>query len=163
MQHFREFGVDFPWWYGVAQLQQESNCRNVISNDGVGSQGVSQVTWRVWRKYLQERGVDSLGTTTNQIRAQALINKDAYGQARPKKLWVVYQVYNGGALVNKEIVRAGEADWAKARAECRRRVITFSTGQKIDACEINYDYSQKIYTYGGKYRTGSDSPRYPFW
>lgn len=163
VQHERVFGIDFPWWYAVGQLQQESNCRNVISRDGVGSQGVSQVTWRFWEKYLQAQGVPDLGTSTNQIRAQALINKDAYNQAKPKKLWISYQIYNGGGLVLKEIARAGVADWESARCQCKRKIITFSNGQKIDACVINYDYSQLLYKYGNTYRIGNDSPTFNYW
>ena len=26
-EHFRCFGLDFPYWYGVGQLRQESGCR----------------------------------------------------------------------------------------------------------------------------------------
>lgn len=162
-QHSAIFGVDFPWWYAVGQLQQESNCRNVISNDGVGSQGVSQVTWKVWKRHLQSQGVESLETIPNQLRAQALINKDAYNQAKPKKLWVTFQIYNGGGLVNKEIAKAGSPCWQLAKDQCRRKIITFGTGQKIDACEINYDYSKKLFKYGNIYRTGNDGLQFPYW
>ena len=161
--HAIVFGVDYPWHYAVGQLQQESGCRNVISKDGIGSQGLPQVTWAVWRKYLQEQGIESLETIPNQLRAQALINKDAYGQAKPKRLWVAGQIYNGGRLVLKEIERAGYPYWHQAKEQCQRKIITFSNGQKISACEINYDYSQKLFEYGNLYRTGPDSPLYPYW
>lgn len=161
--HFGQFGVDYPWWYGVGQLQQESGCRNVISLDGIGSQGVSQVTWSFWGKYLERAGIDNLATPANQIRAQAFINRDAWNQARPKRLWIGFQIYNGGRLVLKEIEAAGVAEWSAARAKCRRKVVVFKSGQRLDACEINYDYSQKLATYGEQYRIGPDAPKFVYW
>jgi hypothetical protein len=161
--HFYEFGLSFPWWYGVAQIQQESLCRDVISMDGVGSQGLSQVTWKWWGKHLKKVGIMDLSTARNQLRAQAFVMKDAQNQNRHKKLWVAYQIYNGGRLVLKEIKRAGIVDHKAARAECRRKIITFSNGQQISACDINYEYPELIYKYADRYRTGADSRRYEFW
>ena len=163
MQHAAIFGLDFPYHYAVGQLQQESNCRNIISNDGVGSQGVSQVTWSMWGNYLQKKGIDDLSSTENQIKSQAYINYDAWIQAKPKKLWVGYQIYNGGRLVLKEISASGKEDWKSAKEQCHRKVITFKSGQKIDACEINYDYSQKLYKYGKLYQIFDDSKHYTYW
>lgn len=161
--HFAEFGADYPWHYAVGQLQQESDCRNVISRDGIGSAGVSQVTWSFWGRHLIKAGIPDLASARNQIRAQALINRDAWDQARPKRLWISFQIYNGGRLVLKEIEAAGVADWAAARAKCRRRVVIFKSGQRIDACEINYDYSQKLADYGEQYRIGPDAPKFVYW
>ena len=161
--HSVVFGVDFPYWYAIGQLQQESGCRNVVSEDGVGSQGLPQITWAVWRRYLQKEGVANLITTENQLRAQALVNKDAFNQAHPKRLWIGYQIYNGGRLVLKEIDRAGVADWQAAKDECQRKVVTFSNGSEVNACDINYDYPVKIHSYGEQYRIGLDSNIFPFW
>jgi len=163
VEHFREFGIDYPWHYAVGQLQQESGCRNIISNDGVGSQGVAQITWKVWGKYLVAHGVTDMVGIRNQLRGQALINKDSWNQAKPKKLWISWQIYNGGRLVLKEIERAGSPDWDMARNECHRKVITFASGQKIDACEINYSYSKLIFKYGDQYRIGPDSDKFKYW
>lgn len=161
--HFREFGVDYPWHYAVGQLQQESGCRNILSNDGVGSQGIPQITWSVWGEYLGEKGIPALRTTKDQLRAQALINKNTFDSSPIKKLWVSFQIYNGGRLVLKEIDRAGSSEWSLARKQCHRKVVTFSSGQKVDACDINYDYSKNIYKYGNQYRLESDSIKFKFW
>ena len=161
--HFAQFGTDYPWHYALGQLQQESGCRNVISGDGVGSQGVSQVTWSFWGRYLKQVDIPDLATPRNQIRAQAYINRDAWNQARPKRLWIGYQIYNGGRLVLQEIKAAGVAEWSAARAQCRRKVVVFSSGQRVDACQINYDYSQKLAAYGDQYRLGPDSPKFIYW
>lgn len=157
-------GVDYPYWYAVGQLQQESGCRNVISNDGVGSQGVAQITYKVWKKDLQKNGVNNIISIDNQILAQAYIMKACIIQAKGHKLWVGYQIYNGGGLVNKEISRAKVTDWKKAKDNCNRSYSTFKINgriQKISNCEINYDYSQKVYKYGNSYKT-TDTP-IQFW
>lgn len=160
--HSFYFGLDFPSHYSVAQLQQESLCRDVISRDGVGSEGAAQITYKWWRKPLARVGIDEIRTRRNHLKAQAYINLDAWRQS-PRRLWVSYQIYNGGRLVLKEIKRAGLVDHELARAECRRRVITFDNGQKISACDINYEYSERIFRYGESYRRTTDSPRFPFW
>lgn len=166
---FAVFGIDFPYWYAVGQLQQESNCRNVISRDGVGSQGVAQITYRIWKNFLNKKGIPNLNTTRNQLHAQAFIMADAKKQAYSSHLWVAYQVYNGGSLVNKEITRARKAldkreiSHAEARPFCKRKIIHFNNGQSISACDINYDYSEKIYKYGNMYNRLNLKTKYIFW
>lgn len=160
--HYAQFGLDYPWWYGVAQLQKESGCRNILSRDGVGSEGLAQITWRWHKERLGRAGITEIRTTGNQLRAQALLMRDAWRQA-PGRLWVAYQIYNGGGLVLQEIRRAGAVDHGLARSECRRRNITFDNGQVINACAINYGYSVKLASYADTYRRGPDAERYPFW
>jgi len=161
--HAYYFGLDFPWHYSVAQLQQESRCRDVVSRDCVGSQGVAQITYRWWQKPLAKAGIPEIDTRENHLRAQAYINWDAWVQNPHRRLWVSYQIYNGGRLVLQEVERAGKVDHAAARAECRRRVIRFGNGQEIDACDINYEYSERIERYAENYRLFEDPARYPFW
>jgi hypothetical protein len=154
--------VDFPYWYSVAQLLQESRCRNVISLDGVGSQGLAQITFRWWKKDLAKIGVYNLRTTSNQLKAQAYINYKGYKKAKCKKLFVMYQIYNGGTLVNKEL--KGTCKWSVGYNNCHRKIIHFKNGYTLNACKINYDYSKKIYLYGNKYyRDGTDSEKWSFW
>lgn len=160
--HYAQFGVDFPWWYGVGQLQKESGCRNILSRDGVGSEGLAQITWRWHRDRLQSAGIPEIRTTTNQLRAQALLMRDAWRQA-PGRLWVAYQIYNGGGLVLQEIRRAGAVDHGLAQAQCRRKNIVFDNGQVINACKINYSYPVRIAGYAAAWRTGPDSERFPLW
>ena len=94
--HFKVFGLNYPYWYGIGQLKQESLCRDVISQDGVGSQGVAQITYRIWQKFLKEKGIHHINTISNQLTAQALIMKNCKKQAYSSHLWVAYQVYNDG-------------------------------------------------------------------
>ena len=161
--HFFYFGIDYPWHYAVAQLQQESNCRSVVSKDGIGSQGLPQITYRWWKKHLDKAGITDIISVSNQLRAQAFINKDAWNQNKYKRLWISFQIYNGGRLVLKEIKRAGHPCWVSARQTCERKVITFNSGQRIDACDINYDYSKKIFEYADNYRVVEDSEKFKYW
>jgi hypothetical protein len=166
--HYQVFGLNYPYWYGVGQLRQESNCRDVISRDGVGSQGVAQITYRIWKSYLTRKGVPDIISTSNQLRAQALIMANCKKQAYSSHLWVAYQVYNGGSLVNREIkaarkeTRLIEIPHRLARLYCKRRDIVFNNGQTINACDINYEYSEYIYKYAQKYKLFSDT-NYIFW
>lgn len=163
------FGIDFPYWYNVGQLQQESNCRNVISNDGVGSQGLAQITYKVWRRFLDKKGITEIQNTSSQLHAQAFIMQNSKQQAYSSHLWVAYQVYNGGGAINKEISRARKAlgkreiSHAEARPFCQRKIVYFSSGQSISACDINYDYSEKIYKYGNMYNRLNLKTKYIFW
>ena len=167
--HYAVFGTDFPYWYAVGQLQQESNCRNILSNDGIGSQGLAQITYKVWKNFLKKKGIPNINTTKNQLHAQAFIMADAKRGAYSSHLWVAYQIYNGGYLVNKEIKKARikygirEVPHNIAREFCKRKIITFNSGYKLDACEINYDYSVKIYKYSKWYNKLGTKTRYIFW
>jgi len=165
--HYEVFGLNFPYWYGVGQLQQESGCRNIISNDGVGSQGLPQITYRIWQKYLQKKGINEIKSLSNQFKAQAWIMKNSKAQAYSSHMWVWYQVYNGGGAVNKEISRARkiygirEIPHSMAREFCKRKDVVFSSGQRINACDINYEYSEKVFKYGLKYKLFDTD--YKFW
>lgn len=178
--HFKEFGTSFPWQYGVAQLHAESGCREMISNDGAGSQGVAQITYRLWKKVLDANGITEITSLPNSLRAQAVIMKSVHKQGDP--LWVTYQIYNGGGWVLKEIKRAGEMDWAKAKRQCEeyrerklngeksldartnsRFTLKDGTIQEKSNCYINYKYSYDIYTLGRQYGDVQDNPQFRYW
>ena len=163
--HWAVFGVDYPYQYGVAQLKQESNCRNIISNDGVGSEGMAQITYRWWQDVLKKNGILEIKTLPNHLRAQAVIMKSMY---KPEYgLWVTYQIYNGGNHVLKEIARAGVADWEKAKEKCTRgqSCFTLKSGKRIcrSNCDINYEYSQNIFKMGKEYGNVPDNSRFIYW
>lgn len=139
---------DFPYVYLVAQVHKESNCRFVISYDGVGSESPAQITWKWWSGYLKAYGVYNLKTIPNFTKAQVLIMKrmieKAYA-AGNKKLWIPFQAYNGGWLVLKEIERSGGSlEQSTVKKYCRRKTIRFKNGQTRSACDINYEYPVKI-------------------
>lgn len=161
--HYAIFGVNYPYQYGVAQLQQESGCRNILSNDGVGSEGLPQITYRVWQKPLKDAGIVDIKSVGNQLHAQAIIMHSLHRSSYP--LWQTYQIYNGGGLVTKEITRAGSTDWQKAKDQCKRGQSCFtSRGVKTckSNCDINYDYSKKIDKYSKEY-SNVQSNQFRFW
>ncbi len=158
------FGIDFPSEYSVAQLHKESLCRNhILSSDVIGSEGPAQITFRLWKRQLENEGIHEIKTISNHLRAQAYINRVCYDNAACKKLWVMYQIYNGGTLVNAEISKAGVCDWTKAYKACKRRDIVFGNGQRRNACDINYEYSKMIYELAGQYKTVERSGGYEYW
>jgi hypothetical protein len=163
--HQQYFGIDFPYEYSVAQLYKESMCRGgMMSSDGIGSEGPAQITFNVWKDKLQEEGIAEINTISNHLRAQAYINRLSYDRAKCKKLFVLYQLYNGGPLVNTEIQRAGSCDWTSAYKACKRKDIKFKNGQVINACTINYDYSKKIFDFAEEMRKERGfSGDYEFW
>jgi len=167
--HYYYFGVDFPYWYSVAQAHKESLCRhNVMSLDGIGSEGFAQITYQWWKDKLAKEGIHEIKSITNHARAQAYINYYYHKQNPCNKLWATYQAYNGGTLVFKEIERAKSCNWEDAKKVCRRKdVCVWQTPQGCkqyrNACDINYEYSLKIHQIAQKYRIGTDSSKYPFW
>ncbi len=162
--HWSQFGTDYPYQYGVGQLVQESGCRNILSRDGVGSEGLPQITYRWWSKELSRHGVHGVSAIPDQLKAQAIIMKVLH---EPKYgLWATYQKYNGGALVIKEIRRAGQENWKMAKAQCRRGQSCFTyKGVKScrDNCDINYEYSVLVWKYGGNYGSVKAAGKYRYW
>jgi len=164
--HYSQFGVDYPYQYGMGQLIQESGCRNILSLDGVGSEGLPQITYRVWKKPLSEKGVADVKTVANQLRAQAIIMKNCHDSNPTKKLWVTYQLYNGGGLVLKEVKRSGTVRWLEAKQSCKRGQSCFTYKGKTTCrsnCDINYEYSQNVFKYGGKYASNTQSRHFAYW
>jgi len=167
--HFYYFGINFPFWYSVAQAEKESLCRHsALSTDGIGSEGFAQITWKWWKDKLAKEGIKEIKTIGNHAKAQAYINYYYHKQNPCKKLWGTYQAYNGGELVFKEMRKANSCKWEDAKQVCRRKdVCVWQTPQGCkqwrNACDINYEYSEKIHKLARKYRLSSDSPPYLFW
>ena len=160
------FKKDFPYWYLLGQDKQESNCRFIISYDGIGSESPAQITWRVWKRYLKPYGVYNLRTNSNFTKAQVLIMKNCKKQAYSSHLWVAFSVYNSGHIVNKEITKARktlgirEVPYCIAKNFCKRRMIHFNNGQVISACKIGYDYPKRVFKYGNKYKEYNTTYKY---
>lgn len=159
-QHFKYFGLNFPYWYGVGQLKQESRCRaNATAFDG--GKGLAQfmpATESAAEKYLGEL---DMYNPVHAIKAQAWymaqIDKGNWG----KVLWLTYCFYNSGSgTMRKEYKRAGKLDYELMRLLCVRRIIVLKSGELLDLCDVGYLYPKQIYKYGQSYRQGQDSRRY---
>lgn len=157
--HRQYFGLDFPYWYSVAQLEKESACRhNILSSDRVGSEGLAQITYSVWKNQLLSEGISEIKTVPNHLKAQAYINRYYYDRLKScgKKLWAMYQAYNGGLLVERECFKAKSSNWSEVKAFCSRKDVCVkfkgnSCIQYRNACDINYEYSKKIESISAKY------------
>lgn len=113
-------------------------------------------------KRYERNGITEIISTPNQLRAQAIIMKSVY---HPEYgLWVTYQIYNGGGWILKEITRAGTEDWEKARSvHVDSHVLSLKGVQYRSNCDINYEYSQNIYTLGRQYGDVQDNPQFRYW
>lgn len=163
-QHIRYFGLQYPYWYGLAQLKQESACRaNITAFDG--GQGIAQFM-PATLKDVQAR----IGEQLNPYNPQQAIRMQAFymfsvhkgNKLKPKLLWATYQAYNGGwKWLYLENQRAGSSDWADMKYQCQRKTITLKNGELLSFCTVNYDYSKKISKYAQLYITGIDG--FGFW
>ena len=165
-QHIRYFGLSYPWWYGVGQLKQESKCRDKVTAFDLG-QGAAQfmpVTTKYVRKLMNEPQLNPY-QREDALKMQAFYMSYLHkheNKFEGKPLWLTYQGYNGGfSLLYKESQRSGNSDWKDMKKQCRRKVLTLKNGNKLDLCDVNYDYSKRVYKYGNAYRTGED--RINFW
>jgi hypothetical protein len=161
--HALYWGYDYPWWYGVGQLKQESACRsNVTAFDaGMGVAQFMPATAKEIKKLMGHPEWDAYNPE-HATKMQAFFMKKLHKQNWDGALWLDYQGYNGGwGNLNSEHKRAGKTDWNAMRDQCRRKTITLKSGNKLDFCEVNYDYSMKVYKYGKVYRQGVDKMK--FW
>ena len=171
--HFFYFGMEFPYWYSIAQIQKESACKHfgVYSYDGIGSYGLAQITPKFWSKTLAEIGIPEIESVEGNLKAQAYINLDAWKKLsnKDKQLWKALQWYNGGGWIIKELDKAERLgmnrNWVSAKYVCENcNSLGFSDCRSIKNCVINYDYSKYIYNEGQKYnKLGVKSKTYPYW
>lgn len=161
--HIQYCGIQWPYWYGVGQLQQESNCRASVTAFDAG-QGIAQFMPKT-STYIQ----GLMGERLDPYNPNHAVRMQAFYMARihrlenwvgEKPLWIDYQIYNGGAgTLKKEAARAGIVDWDLMLLFCERKKIPMKWGV-LDFCTVNYDYSKKIEKYGNQYRRGLDGLRY---
>jgi len=161
VEHTKYFGIQFPYWYGVGQLETESNCRSSITSFDSG-QGIAQMMPKT-AKYINSLMGEDLDpyNPKHAIRMQAFYMHRIHNKENwTDKLWIDYQIYNGGGgALKKEYERSGVSDWDLMKSECRRNKIEYNWGT-LDPCKVNYDYSKKVEEYGNKYRRGNDRMSY---
>lgn len=161
VNHYKYFGLNFPYHYGVGQLRQESGCRADITSFDAG-QGIAQFmprTQKYCEKYIGQ--IDPMNPY-QAIRAQAWYMSQIHKQNKCCGLWVTYMFYNGGqGNVLKEYRRAGKReDWHMMKAVCSRGRAYLRSGQVLDFCKVAYDYPIKVYRYGKEYQVINDDRRY---
>jgi hypothetical protein len=164
-QHY--LGQVFPWWYNVGVTKKETDCRWVTSVDGHGSVGYFQLTPKFLDKILRPFFPDyDKAYSMQHFQAFAYYIGVLWKSNPVRKLWVLYQRYNGGDWVVKECKKAGCWVWDECYKYCKRGNVCVwmtSTGCKQwrSACDINYGYSKKVYENGQRWKEGED--RILFW
>lgn len=158
IEHIKQFGLVFPYWYGVGQLRQESSCRDKVTAFDMG-QGVAQFMPRT-ATYIQTLMGEKLDpyNSKHAIRMQAFYMKLIHTKENwTDSLWISYQIYNGGrGTLYAEYKRAAcIPDWELMKLCCERKKVQYKWGV-LDFCEVNYDYSKKVERYGNQYRRGPD-------
>jgi hypothetical protein len=159
-------GYEFPWWYNVGVAKKETNCRWVSSLDGYGSVGYFQLTPKFLDRLLRPLFPDYDKSYSSQhFEAFAYYVGMLLKSSPVRKLWVVYQRYNGGDWVLRECQRVGCWVWEECYRECRRgSVCVWRTvdgcKQWRSACEINYEYSLRVWQYGRRWKEGEDRVEY---
>lgn len=163
------FGVDFPYWFSYAQLKVESNCIWRTSLDGWGSVGYAQITPKFWDKELKEIAPDwKVKDSSDHYIAHAYILKKMQDCNPCKKLFVMYQCYNRSC--NKVLREVGrKCSWEEGLQKCLEKPMNICVWKKDGKCiqyktdcEINYNYSVKIYEKGVKMERWK-TKRWIFW
>jgi hypothetical protein len=161
IEHTRYFGIQYPYWYGVGQLKQESACRTTVTAADAG-QGVAQFMPKT-AQYISSLMGEALDpyNPKQAIRMQAFYMHRIHTKENwSGVLWIAYQIYNGGkATLYGEFQRAQMLDWDLMKICCQRKKIQMKWGV-LDFCEVNYDYSKKVEKYGNQYRRGTDGINY---
>jgi hypothetical protein len=165
IQHTRYFGYGYPYWYGIGQLKQESCCRSTATAFDAG-QGIAQfmpATTKYVKGLMGESALDPYNPE-HAIKMQAFYMSHLHRQNWDGGLWLTYQAYNGGwGNLKKEYNRAGCLVWEDMKANCKRGGVQFKWGY-LSFCEVNYDYSVKIYKYGKIYKDiGVQSDNWRYW
>ena len=160
IQHTYYFGSNYPYWYGIGQLMQESNCRpDIISFDGgMGLAQFMSATEREAEKYL---GDLDMYNPEHAIKAQAWYMARLDRQNPDGRLFINYMFYNSGSgTVKREARKAGAWNYEAMRSVCSRKVLILKNGRLLDLCDVGYDYPRRIYSFSQQYRISYDRRAY---
>ena len=156
------FGYDFPYWYAVGQLKQESTCRGDLTAFDGGA-GIAQFM-PATETYIENKMKEKFNpyNVKEAIKANAYYMNSIHKQNWDGRLWLSYCFYNSGyGTMHKEYIRAGITNYDVMKSLCKRKVLTLKNGKKLDLCDVGYDYPVRIYKYGNQYRIGNDKIK--FW
>lgn len=151
------FGLDYPYWFSVAQAKIESNCRWVTSLDGHGSIGYLQITSKWFDAELKNAGFyywqekDHIDYYFSHAYILAKLHK----LNKCRLLYITYQCYNRTC---KRVIRENNScSWDKGYQAClqndKQVCVLKKEGKCLQyrsSCDINYSYSKKIYGEGKK-------------
>jgi hypothetical protein len=157
----RYLGIDYPWWYNLGQLKQESGCREGITSFD-GGRGLSQFMPATEQECEKVLGSLNMYHATDAIKAQAYYLSKLDKQNPDGSLWITYAFYNSGiGTMRAEAQRAGKWDYEAMKKVCKRKILTLKRGNKLDLCSVGYSYPASVWNFGQTYRTSEDRRR--FW
>lgn len=185
IQHHKYLGPNYPYWYGLGKLRQESNCRaDAVSFDGglgIGQFTPSTGVGKEIEKeipninYLNpEQSIRASAYYTSRIikvhfrrnefkfRGKSPINPRKYTEKCGLRLSDVYQYYNGGFWAIYEASKTNTCDRIEMRKNCTRGGVWVS-GRYLNFCDINYSYPLQVYKFSQKYNPGGYSGDWGFW
>ncbi len=188
VSHEWAFGIGYPSYFSLAQIKKETNCTWITSKDGYGSIGYGQITPKFWEEHFKKLNLVNYKQkdSMDHFKAQAYINKNAYDSitnlcidktTKTKKLWAMYQGYNGSPYtLNKEIQKAKACVYELSKKQCNRGIMCVwydkdgkTCKQYRDRCDINYSYSKILFQYGNQFATYvgekyvESASKYKFW
>jgi hypothetical protein len=151
------FGIDYPYWYSVAQAKIESNCKWVTSLDGHESIGYLQITPKWFNEELKKAGFYQWQEKDHidYYFSHAYILAKLHKQNKCRLLYITYQCYN--RTCQKVIKENNSCSWEVGYQSCLQNDKQVCVLKKEDkcfqyrsSCDINYSYSKKIYQEGKK-------------
>lgn len=162
------FGIDYPYWFSLAQVKVESNCVWRTSLDGWGSVGYAQITPKFWGSELTKIAPEwKVKDRSDHFLAQAYILWKYNALNSCNKLYITYQCYNRSC--KKVIMENINCIWEKGLSSCLSNPTSICVWKKGNQClqvrtdcDINYTYSKKIYQEGIKYERWKPK-RWLFW
>ncbi len=161
------FGIDFPYWYSLAQVKVESNCIWRTSLDGWSSIGYAQITPKFWEKELKDFPNWKIKDQADHFFAQAYILQKYHSQNPCNKLYITYQCYNRS--LKKVLKENKDCEWDKGFIICMQNPQNICVWKKNGKClqfrtdcDINYNYSRKIFDEGRKLERWK-TRRWIFW
>jgi hypothetical protein len=149
------FGIDYPYWFSVAQAKIESNCRWITSLDGHGSIGYFQITPKWFEEELKKAGFYHWQEKDHidYYFSHAYILFKLHKLNKCRLLYITYQCYNRSC--QKVLKENSSCKWDEGYINCLQNDNQVCVHKKDgiciqyrSACEINYSYSLKIYKEG---------------
>jgi hypothetical protein len=132
------------------QIRTESNCKAWVTafDGGMGLGQFMPVTAEELHsrsKSLQEFDFNPYDPNWN-IRAMIIYGKSLLKDTLCKNDWYyAFRAYNGGSgNLNREIKKAYSCDHISVEKVCKRKVLTLKSGELLDLCRVNIDYTKRI-------------------
>ncbi len=153
-------GLDAPSHYFLAQVEQESGCREAIKAfDGGMGLGQFMPETAEWI-HKREKDLQSISAQPSpydprwSIRALIIYDDWLFRNADCKAWYYAFRAYNGGlGNINKEIKAAGCCDCGAVEKACKRKMIRLKSGDLLDLCCVNIVYPKNIFERSKKYKS----------